>query len=288
MGVFAQDQAERTADVVAQPGTPASAPPPTLATQPKPPIDPRSFDGAFGLVLRHGAAYAGGLQRISELAPGGYVRWGRLSLVGRGGFAIRSKEELSSGAEYELVRTDQLRSSVSLRLASGRDEGKTAELRGMGDIDGTVRLRLGASYALTRRWSLRGGLSPDVRGKGLGTLLDVGLGRSWNLSDTRRLDFGLGVSAGDKRYMRAWHGVTPAQAAGSSYATFRPGAGVKDMRISMTLREELGRDGGGFFGGRWSAYVRGSVGRLLGEAANSPLTLQAGNWQLTGGLAKRF
>jgi len=39
---------------------------------------------------------------------------------------------------------------------------------------------------------------------------------------------------------------------------------------------------------RWVAFWGGSVTRVLGPAAESPLTGQRNQWSLTGGIAWRF
>jgi MipA family protein len=223
-----------------------------------------------------------------ETGLAGFVRWGRFSLNGRGGFAARPGEEPASGAEYELVQRGKLRSSVSLRIAEGRKESKSPQLLGTGDVDSTLRLRLGASYPIAHHWSLRLGISPALGGKSLGTQFDLGVGRSWALSDARRLDFGFSLSGGDRAFMRTWHGISPAQAPASGYPVYDPSAGLRQWRASISLRQELGQGDGGFFGGRWAAFATGTLGQMIGQAARSPLTSQSGSWQLAAGLARRF
>jgi outer membrane scaffolding protein for murein synthesis (MipA/OmpV family) len=55
---------------------------------------------------------------------------------------------------------------------------------------------------------------------------------------------------------------------------------VKDVSVGTSWRMEIGDN--------WSAFVGLSAGRVLGPAADSPLTLRRNLWSASTGIARRF
>ncbi len=80
--------------------------------------------------------------------------------------------------------------------------------------------------------------------------------------------------------MRSYYGVTPAESLASGYPVFTPSAGVRDVSIGTGFRTEINP--------RWVALWGGSMGKLLGPAAKSPLTTATKQWGLNAGIAWRF
>ena len=136
-----------------------------MAQQGDVPATGRSWDVALGAALSHGPDFAGAQGRQMSLTPGLYLRYGRLSLASRSAFVVRSSDPgaAGSGLRLDLSRSDALRIGLGLRNESGRRESSSPELRGMGDLPRSLRLRLAARWALPTTVSRpnRGGTRAD-------------------------------------------------------------------------------------------------------------------------------
>jgi outer membrane protein len=77
------------------------------------------------------------------------------------------------------------------------------------------------------------------------------------------------VTLGDAKYTRAYFGVTPAAAATSGLPAFDPGGGVQSVGVTAGYLRQLSR--------RWGVGVYGRYDRLVGDAADSPVTRQLGS-----------
>jgi outer membrane scaffolding protein for murein synthesis (MipA/OmpV family) len=208
------------------------------------------------------------------------VRYGRFTLTGAGGFTTRRNDSVERGLDAELVRRDGLRVNLALRFDPGRRESQSNELTGMGDIDATLRARLGVRWEPVPRWQLSLGTSVDALGRGGGFVVDGGVARSFPLDARQRITLGAGLSAAGSRYLQTWYGVDERQAADSGYPAFRPRAGLRDVHASASWRIE--------YNPQWAAFTSISAGRLLGAAADSPLTRQRSNVSLSAGIVRRF
>lgn len=72
------------------------------------------------------------------------------------------------------------------------------------------------------------------------------------------------VTLGDAKYSRAYFGVTPAAAATSGLPAYDPGGGVQSVGVTAGYLRQLGK--------RWGVAVYGRYDRLVGDAADSPVT----------------
>jgi outer membrane scaffolding protein for murein synthesis (MipA/OmpV family) len=125
-----------------------------------------------------------------------------------------------------------------------------------------------------------GALSIDALGRGGGELVEWTLGRGWPLTRDLTASAGAALTFGSRRYMQAHYGVNDEQAARSGYATYFPGAGARDVSVSLGLRRMLTPE--------WVVFGGVSASRLLSEAAASPLTSERNSWGLSAGVAYRF
>lgn len=242
--------------------------------------DPDKFEGALGVVTSYAPSYPGASDYRFSTHPAGFIRYGRWTVTGSGGFTTQRKDEVENGLEAELGRSAHLRVSLGLRLHRGRDESRSPQLVGMGDIPTTLRARLLVRYRPTPDTLLSVAMSPDVLGRDGGVLADVGAAHQWSFGHVRVLIASVGAQLADRRFMQSWHGVNPQQALQSGYAVFNPSAGVRSLGTGLTYRHD--------FGAAWASFVTLSHSRMVGSAADSPLTLQPSATWLTGGLAYRF
>jgi outer membrane scaffolding protein for murein synthesis (MipA/OmpV family) len=242
---------------------------------------PRAWDAAVGWVVSHGPPYPGSAQRETRLTPGLALRWGRVSLASRSAFSVRGAEAgTGGGLRVELADGERLRVGLGLRADSGRQESDSDELRGLGDVRRTVRLRLSVSYRLDDGWRLRSLAAADALGRGGGLQGDLQVLRDLPLSPSLVLNGTVSLGWGNRQYLQAYYGVTPEQAVRSGYPVSTPSAGLRDLSFSLGLRQELGP--------RWALFGGAGVSRLIGRAADSPLTREPGSWSLSLGMVYRL
>ena len=80
--------------------------------------------------------------------------------------------------------------------------------------------------------------------------------------------------------MRSWYGVTEAGSAATGKAGLQARRGIARLNFSSGWRTEIGQD--------WIVLSGFSIGRLLGQAAASPLTTSANEWRVCAAIAWRF
>ena len=241
----------------------------------------RNWDATVGFIVSHGAPYAGSAQRSTTVTPGLGLRWGRFSLVSRSAFSVRGTDAAAGGGlRVELADGERLRVGLGLRTDGGRQESDSPELRGLGDVRRTLRLRLSVSYRLDDGWRLRASALADALGRGTGLLGDLQLSRDMALAYDLNANATLALGFSDRRHMQAYYGITPEQAQRSGYAESRASAGLRDVSLSLGLRRGLSS--------RWALFGGASVSRLVGPAARSPIAFERTSWGLSAGLVHRF
>ena len=241
------------------------------------------FEGAVGLTLRHGPAFPGSSDLGFHLTPAGFLRYGRISLTGSGGFTTRAADDVERGLAAELTRRGKFRVSLGLRFDPGRSASDSPQLAGMGDIRSTLRARWSARWDPNVDWRLTAGVSSDLLGRGGGVFGDVGATRRWVWGQGESFALGVGLSAAGHRYMQNWHGVTSAQALSSGLVAFEPGSGLRDLQLSAVWRTEFQA-----WGQPFGAFVGAGHTRLLGSAADSPLTRKREFSTASGAVVWRF
>ncbi len=240
----------------------------------------REFEGALGLVVNRAPAFPGASAAAPAPELAGFVRWGRITLSGSGGFTTRRSDDVDRGLGAQWVSRGAFRLSVGLRLDRGRLEAASPALAGMGDIPMTVRTRVTARWTPQPGWQWTAGWTGDPLKRAGGMTLEAAVQHDWTLGSGQHVIVGAGVSAANASYMQTWHGVSSDQSLRSGYAPYTPGGGLRGASLSVTYRHE--------FDNRWAAYASLTPSRVLGPAARSPLTGQTvlNAWQL--GVARRF
>lgn len=266
----------------AGPSTAPEAAPAIAASAPAPAASaPRQrFEGALGLVLSHEPEYSGSSRREFKLEPAGFLRWGRITLTGSGGFTTRAQDDVERGLDALLLRRKSWRVNLSLRLDRGRKESESSQLEGLGDIRSTLRARLGLRWEPAPSWQLNLSSSFDLLDRVGGYLITAGASRSFRLDEHQRIVLGASVSAAGGGYLQTWYGVTPQQSDDSGYPVYRAGDGLRDLNLSATWRKE--------FNPQWAGFASVGASRLLGSAAHSPLAHRRGGASASLGVARRF
>jgi outer membrane protein len=267
------------ARAAAQPATP---PPPQTQTQVAAPASAAQdrFEGAIGLVLNEQPTFSGSSEFKLKPQLAGFLRYGRYTLTGAGGFTTRRDDEVERGLDAELVRRERLRLSMALRFDGGRSQAADPALNGLGDIRRTVRSRLSATWRVDEVWRLGAAWSTDLLGRGGGGFGDLNFAHEHKSSPDTTWSWGASLSLADGRWMRNYFGVDAVQSAASGYPMFEVGSGLRDVAVFGNVRHELST--------RWLVLGGVSASRLVADAASSPLTKQPLGWGVNGALAWRF
>lgn len=247
------------------------------AAEPKPP--PR-FEGAVGLIAHYAPSYGGADDYSLRLSPAGFIRYGRFTISGAGGFTTRRDDDVERGFAAALVDRDDLRLSLSGRWTNGRKESASPRLAGLGDIEGTLLARLRLQWKPDGDWTWNLGVNADLLGHGSGWIADLGAARTWTLGPQTRLQFAAALTFGSDTYLQSWYGITPDQAQRTGYAVYTPGNGFRDLGAGLTLRHEFSK--------HWGSYVNAGVSEHIGAARHSPLVRDPFGWSVGGGLVYRF
>jgi outer membrane protein len=84
----------------------------------------------------------------------------------------------------------------------------------------------------------------------------------------------------DKKYMRAFFGVTPVEAARSGLTAYRPDGGIRDAGAGLTAGYQFNK--------RWGLIARAGANHYLGDAKDSPIVKEGSKLQAVGGLGLSF
>ncbi len=170
------------------------------------------------------------------------------------------------------------RVGTSLGLDLGRDESRDNALRGLGDIDPAPELKLFGErvifpvvlrLAARRTLGRQGGWSGD-----LSAYLPV------VSQDNFFVFMGPSITVSDKRAMSRSFGIGTAQSARSQYAVYTPGAGMRAASFGVSATYFLG-DG-------WFLNSTAAAQRLLGGAADSPITREKNQYAVNALLGYRW
>ena len=187
--------------------------------------------------------------------------------LGYGRFFFGAEPGSSSGGGLgmHLYRSQGIRLGVTLAadFRSPREESDDPSLQGMGDIERTVRAGLFASYTLS--WlTLRASSASDIGGNKQGTLLRFDVLGRYRATDKLTLSAGPGVTWANSERAQTFFGVSAAQSAASGLPAYQAGSGIESVRFAFSARYAIDR--------RWAAGAFFSMGRLQGDAADSPIT----------------
>ncbi len=213
-----------------------------------PPVGPGDSRLLIGGGLVNRAAYLGSDDRVTTVLP--YIDYAH-----RNGFFAST----GAGIGYSFINTATTQIGLRVIPRFGRDEDTSDDLRGMGDIDPGAEASAYATHALSREWTV----GINLRGGNQGAELDVGARRDIVLGPATRLSAFAFATAANGTSQRAWFGIDEGQSLASGYPVFAPGAGLRNLQVGATMNH--------FFARRWIAIGGIGLGRVLGDAADSPI-----------------
>lgn len=165
------------------------------------------------------------------------------------------------GLGVNLLRGPGYRAGIAVSYDLGRDHTLENRIAGLGNVDPAPEIKGFAQYTI-----LPFVFNIDFRraiGGHDGYIGDFGIYGPVPFSDNFTVFMGPTLSFADSRYLQAYFGVTPRQAARSSFRPFSPEGGLKSAGWGMTAIYRLSE--------HWWFAADGTVNRLLGDASRSPL-----------------
>jgi outer membrane protein len=144
-----------------------------------------------------------------------------------------------------------------------RYEADDTRLRGLGNVDKTAR----ANVFITQRCAWMEAtvkLSTDIGGEGHGSVADLELAKFHSITAQLSIGAGVGTTWTNAHYMRTFFGVDAQQSARSGLPLFSAGSGFSSARVFFSARYEIRP--------HWQVSGQTYVGRLSGDAADSPIT----------------
>jgi outer membrane protein len=110
---------------------------------------------------------------------------------------------------------------------------------------------------------------------------DVGLDLIGRSEDRTIVSIGPRLRLANRRYQRAYFGVTPPVAAVTGLAPYNPGAGLRAVGVVAGLTHQ--------FSNRWGMHAYAGYDRLIGDSADSPIVRTFGSRsQPSAGLALTY
>ncbi|GLR65413.1 hypothetical protein GCM10010909_00910 [Acidocella aquatica] len=184
---------------------------------------------------------------------------------------IRYKDDAfistGEGIGVNLLSFSHFRVGAAVSYDLGRpmhNDGKA--LNGLGNINPAPEAKIFASYALAKGFPLT--LRVDIRrqlGATNGWVGDVGAYMPLPGSSESFAWFaGPSLTFGDQRYMQRYFGVSQEQSLASGYRQYKSHAGFKSIGFGVSAAWLITP--------HWIVDMSGTVNRLLGSAAESPIT----------------
>ncbi len=155
----------------------------------------------------------------------------------------------------------------SFNFVGERKETDNPALIGLGNVSAAVELgaRIGFETEIVEAFAaLRHGI-----GGHHGIVGDLGVNAILRPMDRLEVRAGPRASFADGEYFNTYFSVTPAQSAASGLPAFDAGSGFK----SVGLEAEVTYD----FTDHWRGHLGAGWDRLVGDAANSPIVMAAGD-----------
>jgi MipA family protein len=213
---------------------------------------------ALGGVVVNGPRYPGSRYDFTRGLPLVSVSYGRFFLGAVPGSGA------PAGAGAYLLHTEHWAIGLDVGGDSRKPRRATDDpiLRGWGDIPGTARAGVFASY--TKDWlSVRGSIS-DAVAHHEGALASLAVEAKYHATQRLTLSIGPEVTWANNQYAQTYFGISAAQSEIAGIAPYRAKSGINTVGGSAGASYMLTD--------HWSLGAHVSYGRLQGDAANSPVT----------------
>lgn len=227
----------------------------------------------LGVGIINRPRYPGSRFDYTQGVPAVSVSYGRYFLGGSAGGGA------PAGLGAYLVRTEHWTVGLSLGgdFRKPRRESDAPVLHGWGNIPGTVRGGLFATYSI--EWlSIHGSVSASGHDQGVTASLNPEV----ELHPVPRLtlSFGPSVQWANDQYAMTFFGIDAAQGEIAGVAPYRAKGGINMVGVKAGARY--------LFTNHWMMSVNVNAGRLQGDAARSPITTDKTQREINAFILYRF
>lgn len=162
-----------------------------------------------------------------------------------------------------------------------RDQNDGDKLRGWGNVEGGLVLGAYSAFSVGEI-QFDAAILEKVTGDDSGFEMRFGVETTQKITERTTIVARVGTTFGSEDYMQTYFGVTPTQAARSKAAVpvYSANSGIKDVFLQLGATVALSD--------RWLLKAGGRYGRLLGEAADSPVVETENQLSAVLGLGYRF
>jgi outer membrane protein len=209
--------------------------------------------------------YPGSDRRTTRIAPLFSLAYGRFFVGADAQGGSGTGPGTAGGIGFNAYQAGGFRLGglLGIDFRSPRAEGDDERLRGLGDIERTVRAGVFASYA--KDWLiLRASATSDVAGHHQGTLVRFDVLGRYSPFERLLLSAGPGLTWASAQREQTFFGIDANQSARSGRPQYTAGSGIESLRFSVAARYLIST--------KWSVAASYSAARLQGDAAASPIT----------------
>ncbi|MGB0697104.1 MAG: MipA/OmpV family protein [Rhodospirillaceae bacterium] len=168
------------------------------------------------------------------------------------------------GLDVDIVRWEGLTLTGKAGWEFGRSEDDSDDLNGLGDIDFGGTLGLEAKYRYGPA-AVFAGFKQTIGGSE-GLTGNVGASLGYRFAPNFGVTGKVATIFADNDYMDAYFGVNRVQSVRSGLAVYDPGAGLKEVEMSLTANYGITEN--------WFVRAETKLGILTGDAADSPIVKQ--------------
>lgn len=192
------------------------------------------------------------------------------------------------GARLDVLGGSRVQAGPILNFRGNRSSSKdgSGRVKLLDDVDSSIEVGGYVGYRIGGSETGQGEVSFDLSlAKDVGDGHDGLIGSaqvSYAAYRSRKLFVSLDAQTNfaDTKYMRAFFGVTPAEATRSGLPAYRPDGGIRDVGAGVTAGYQ--------FSERWGMIARAGANTYLGDAKDSPIVDEGSNVQAVGGLTLSF
>lgn len=179
---------------------------------------------------------------------------------------------------FSIIRSNGLEFGPALNIEGSRTAADVGAP--LNKVSTTIEAGAFAQYLLSPAMRVRVEVRRGIGGHE-GAIGVVGADYIARDKDKYLFSIGPRVTLSDRRYHRAYFGVTPAEAATSALPSYAPGGGVQAIGATTGFLTQ--------FTSRWGLYSYAKYDRLVGDAGRSPVIRELGaRDQLSGGIALTY
>jgi outer membrane protein len=230
---------------------------------------------AAGVGVLDAPRYPGSDRYYIRVLPGLNLEYGRFFLGGMGG----NGSPVGLGAYLYRDRNWQLGVGLGGDVRKPREETDAPVLRGWGNIASTARGSLFGNFQ--EGWfNVHGYLSQDIAGKHEGLLASLYVGAVIHPLPSLTLSAGPEVIWANSSYSQTFFGLTPSQATIAGIAPYTAKAGIDSVRVQFGADYRIDD--------HWIVGTHLTDGRLQGDAADSPVTVDKSQHSVVAFLLYRF